>query len=191
MDAQPAVEAARLGPSFFARPAERVARELLGATLWVRGRGVQRARVVETEAYVGPHDLACHASKGLTPRTRVIFGPPGRAYVYLVYGMHHMLNAVTGQDGDGEAVLIRAAEPLAGIGGPLHGPGRLTRTLGITVQGDNAADLATGRIGFFPGTPPEAVARTPRIGVDYAGDWADAPLRFVDAKSAHLSVPLR
>lgn len=180
---------ARLGTAFFARDAETVARELVGATLVALPSG-RRARIVETEAYVGPHDLACHARAGVTKRTRVLYGPPGRAYVYLVYGMHHLLNVVTGPDGDGQAVLIRAAEPM-GFEADLSGPAKLTQRLGINVEADNDRDLGD-RIAIEPSTrPPPRIAVGPRIGVDYAGEWTDAPLRFFDADSRAVSGPRR
>lgn len=180
-----------IAPLFFAQDAETVARKLVGHMLHVRDDGgVRRCRVVETEAYVGPHDLACHARAGVTPRTRVMFGPPAHVYVYFVYGMHDMLNVVTGADGDGQAVLIRAGEDLDGDA-RLDGPGRLTRELGITVARDNGEPLDKGRIWFEQGRPPARVVATPRIGIGFAGEWAHAPLRFVDADSDALSRPLR
>src|ERR1700678_2655427 len=105
----------RLTQSFFQRPAEDVARALIGKILVRRVLGkLLRARLIETEAYLGPDDLASHASKGRTGRTEVLFGPPGRAYVYLIYGLHEMLNVVAGATGQGQGVLIRAADPLDG-----------------------------------------------------------------------------
>ena len=177
--------------SFYARPADIVARELLGKTLVRRTpTGVVQCRIVETEAYVGAHDLACHASKGKTARNESMFGPPGRAYVYLIYGIHHMLNVVTGRAGDPEAVLIRAAEPLSGLAlddpYPLRGPGKLCAALAIT-RADDGADLVRGDLRLKDGAPPEVVTTTARIGVDYAGPWRDAPLRFFDEQSAHVS----
>ena len=172
-----------LPASFFARDAETVAKDLLGTTLV---HGAARCRVTETEAYVGPHDMACHARVGVTPRTRVLYGPPGRAYVYLCYGIHHLLNVVTGDDGDGQAVLIRAAEPIAGIDGRTDGPGRLTRALGIRVEEHNDVPL-DGKLRLETGGAPRRVLATPRIGVAYAGDWAAAPLRFLDADSRHVT----
>ncbi len=172
-----------LGQEFFARPAETVARELIGTTLQT-SLG-QKCRIVETEAYVGPHDLASHSRAGNTPRTQVMFGPAGHVYVYLIYGQHHMLNIVTGEEGHGEAVLIRAAEPI-GFHGRLDGPGRLTRTLGIRVDSDNGRPLGD-RIWFEAGTPPARIERTRRIGVEYAGEWSAALLRFIDPDSHHLS----
>lgn len=178
---------------FYARDAATVARALLGATLRFRrptdGR-LLTARVVETEAYIGAQDLACHAAKGRTPRTEVMFGPAGHAYVYLIYGLYDMLNVVTGPDGDPQAVLIRAAEPVSGLDVSLRGPGVLTRALGIT-RALNGMELFGGPLSFAPGRPPDQVAVTPRIGVDYAGVWAAAPLRFCDAGSAAVSAVRR
>lgn len=173
----------RLPRSFFARPAAEVAPDLLGHVLCHRGPdGIQRARLVETEAYLGPHDLAAHTSRGRTPRTRTMFGPPGHCYVYFVYGMHHMLNIVTG-DHDGQAVLLRGAEPLTPGLGRTDGPARLTRAMGITVAGLNGAPADGLALWFEEGIPPRHIEATPRIGVDYAGEWAARPLRFIDADS--------
>jgi DNA-3-methyladenine glycosylase len=155
-----------------------VARALLGKVL-VHGGGA--GRIVETEAYVGAHDLACHAARGRTARTQILWGPPGRAYVYFVYGMHWCFNAVTGREGRPAAVLVRGLEPLAGFDGPvrLDGPGRLCRALRIT-GAQNGADLVSSglRILDAPAVPGREVDRGPRIGVDYAEDWAERPLRF-------------
>jgi DNA-3-methyladenine glycosylase len=166
-----------LDAAFFERPADRVARDLLGQWLVVRGPGgrPERHLVFETEAYLGAHDLACHGSKGLTKRNVTMFGPAGRWYVYLCYGMHWMLNVVTGAEGVPAAVLIR------GVGGH-EGPGRLTRALGIDRSFDGA--VAGPRSGLWFETsgiavPGRLVERTPRIGVGYAGAWANKPLRFV------------
>ena len=169
--------------SFYAQDAETVARALLGATLVF---GEHRARVVETEAYVGVHDLACHAAKGRTKRTEVMFGPPGHAYVYLIYGMYELLNVVTGGEGDAQAVLIRAAEPLTGVRAKTDGPGKLTRALGVT-RAYNRHDLLSPPLTLEEGTPPATVVTTTRVGVDYAGVWRDAPLRFYDAGSRWVS----
>lgn len=164
--------------SFYERPARVVARALLGKVLV---HGDKSGRIVETEAYVGAHDLACHASRGRTPRTSILWGPPGRAYVYFVYGMHWCFNAVTGREGRPAAVLVRGLEPVAGLDGTvrLDGPGRLCRGLGIT-GADNGADLATSglRILDAPAVPSRDIERGPRIGVDYAEEWAEEPLRF-------------
>lgn len=187
---------APLDRAFFASDAETVARALLGALLVhapndARDAPEMRARVVETEAYVGPEDLACHASRGRTKRTAVMFGPAGHAYVYLVYGMHDMLNVVTGPEGHPQAVLIRALEPLSGIEGRTDGPGRLTRALGVDRRYD-ARDLcppppAIAPLRFEAGAAPARIEAGPRVGVDYAGEWADAPLRFWVAGNAFVS----
>lgn len=168
--------------AFYNRPALVVARALLGQVLVCRRGGVERAGIiVETEAYLGERDLASHASKGRTARTDVMFGPPGHAYVYLIYGMHHCLNVVTGADGTASAVLLRALEPVAGIPPAFRtdGPGRLTRALEVT-RADNRVDLCGTTLFLRPGAPAprRRIARGPRIGVDYAGAWAGKPYRF-------------
>jgi DNA-3-methyladenine glycosylase len=171
-----AKKAMNYGRDFFDRPADRVARELLGCRLAVRaGDGrVSRHIVCETEAYLGAHDLACHGSRGMTARNAVMFGPAGVWYVYLCYGMHWMLNVVTGREGVPAAVLIR------GVGDHI-GPGRLTRSLGLDKRFDGRPTVRPTGLWFEPGrpVPPRLVARTPRIGVGYAGAWAEKPLRFV------------
>jgi DNA-3-methyladenine glycosylase len=172
----------KLTRSFFQRPADEVARTMIGKILVRRWRGkLFRVRLIETEAYLGPDDLASHASKGLTRRTEVLFGAPGRAYVYLIYGLHEMLNVVAGAAGQGQAVLIRAADPLDDWKADLSGPGRLTRALQIT-RLQNGLDL-TGTQLYLLDNPDDqpAVQSTKRIGIDYAREWKDAPLRFVDA----------
>lgn len=137
--------------------------------------------IVETEAYVGEHDLACHASKGRTRRTVVLFGPPGRAYVYLVYGMYHCFNVVTDPEGVAAAVLVRALEPLSGIPPEMttNGPGKLCRALGITLA-QNRKDLAGNQLYIedAPVVSRSRVSRGPRVGVDYAGAWSHKPYRF-------------
>jgi DNA-3-methyladenine glycosylase len=144
---------------------------------------VRRARVVETEAYLGPADLASHSSKGRTKRTEVMFGPAGRAYVYFIYGMHQMFNIVAGDEGAAHAVLLRAAEPLDGWDADLTGPGRLARAFAITAA-DNGADLTGDDIHFLsdPGYEPRTVRRK-RVGIDYAGRWRNRLLRFIDVNS--------
>jgi DNA-3-methyladenine glycosylase len=165
-----------LGQEFFDRPADRVARELLGSRLAVRGAdgGVTRHVVFETEAYLGAHDLACHGSRGMTMRNATMFGPAGNWYVYLCYGMHWMLNVVTGAEGVPAAVLIRGA-------GGFGGPGRVTKGLGIDRRFDGRQAARRGGLWFEagPAVPARFVERTPRIGLGYAGAWADKPLRFV------------
>lgn len=181
-----------LAPDFYARDAEVVARELLGKVLAVRRPdGVARCRIVETEAYLGERDLACHAARGRTARTEVMFGPAGIAYVYLIYGLHHMLNVVVSRPGDAQAVLVRAAEPLGGLVAATDGPGKLTRALGIT-RAHNGAPLFGPTLWLEHGPAPARMAVGPRINVDYAGSWRDAPLRFFDPDSRYLSrAPVR
>ena len=178
----------KLDHTFFNRPSIELARALIG-TILVRRRGRRdyRARIVETEAYVGTHDLACHASKGRTKRTEVMFGPAGRAYVYFIYGMYDMLNIVAAEVDDAQAVLIRAAEPLDDWAVDLSGPGKLCRAMKITRK-DNGRDLTGASL--FLLEPEKAAARietSARIGVDYAKEWRDAPLRFFDTDSAAVS----
>lgn len=176
--------------SFYDRDTEEVARDLLGCLL-VREVGGARfvARIVETEAYLGPHDLACHASKGVTPRTEVLYGPPGHAYVYFIYGLHYLLNAVTEREGHGAAVLFRGLEPVAGFPpeARTNGPARLTKVLSVDKE-LNRWDLTEGRrLWIEPGERASKIARGPRIGVDYAGAWAREPLRFWEAGNRWVS----
>lgn len=194
----------------FDRPVLEAARDLLGMIL-VRllsaassGEPVRLAgRIVEVEAYDGQGDLACHASKGRTPRTDPMFGEAGHAYIYLVYGMHSCLNVVTGPPGYPAAVLLRAVEPLQG-GEAMHrpdrrqsietvasGPGRLTRAFHID-RALNRIDLCRpGELFLEHGEPvaDRLVRRGPRIGVDYAGAWARKPWRFGVTGSPSLSRP--
>jgi DNA-3-methyladenine glycosylase len=165
-----------------------VARALIGTYLVV---GDSVARIVETEAYRGPKDLACHAKVGLTKRTKTLYGPPGHAYVFLIYGMYDCFNVVCFGEGKGHAVLVRGVEPILNVphGIRTDGPGRLTRALGITRK-DDADDLVQGsRIHIAPRTKRPKIAVTARVGVAYAGDWADEPWRFLDAESTHVSKP--
>jgi DNA-3-methyladenine glycosylase len=175
--------------AFFQQDAATVARALVGTVLVRRSRAkVWRARIVETEAYVGAHDLACHASRGRTRRTATMYLPGGHAYVYFIYGMYDMLNIVTGALDDPQAVLIRAAEPLDGWAADLSGPGKLTRALHITRAQDGAA-LDTPALHLLPRHEADrpTVGISPRIGVDYAKHWRDKPLRFFDALSDAVS----
>jgi DNA-3-methyladenine glycosylase len=179
---------APLNRAFYARSADVVARELLGCHLAHRVDHQWRVgRIVETEAYLGPHDLACHSAKGRTARTEVMFGPPGISYVYLIYGLHHCFNAVTG---DGAAVLIRALEPLTLLPSATNGPGRLTKALGLTRQ-HNALPLDGPTLRLTAGAPVEAsaVRTSARIGVEYAKAWAKAPLRFFIRNHGSVSTP--
>jgi DNA-3-methyladenine glycosylase len=173
--------------AFYAQPAIELAPALIGKIIVRRiRRKIYRARIVETEAYVGAHDLACHASKGRTNRTQVMFGPAGRAYVYLIYGMYDMFNIVAGEIDDPQAVLIRAAEPLDAWSADLSGPGKLTRSLQIT-RAQNGVSLSNDRLHILddPADRPQVVA-TPRIGIDYAGEWKHELLRFLDPTSDAL-----
>ena len=179
--------------SFYDRDTTEVARELLGKLLVLRpdGDAPRIGRIVETEAYIGPHDLACHASKGMTTRTRVMFGPPGHAYIYLVYGMHYCLNTVTESEGHASAVLLRAIEPLTNISGATNGPGRLCKAMGIDRR-LNAWDLTSPD--FYVAAPDRIetfkIMRRPRIGVDYAGKrWAGRLLRFYIRGNRFVSKP--
>ncbi|HUR61134.1 MAG TPA: DNA-3-methyladenine glycosylase [Candidatus Thermoplasmatota archaeon] len=178
--------------SFYARGAEAVAKDLLGCILVRRlPDGTRcRARIVETEAYIGEHDLASHARAGKTRRTGTMYGPPGHAYIYLIYGIHHMLNIVCGEEGDPQAVLIRAGEPLDGWDARLSGPGLVASALGLQ-RAHDGADLLKGDLTVHKGTPPPAarIARGPRVGVAYAGTWAAEHLRFADLGSPAVSRP--
>jgi DNA-3-methyladenine glycosylase len=177
----------KLGRTFYRREALELARDLIGTILVHRvGRWERRARIVETEAYVGPHDLACHAARGRTARTEVMFGPGGHAYVYFIYGMYDMFNVVSGAEGDAQAVLIRAAEPVGWVA-DLSGPGKLTRAMKIT-RAHNGVDLTGDKLFFLRDKSDRPrIALTKRIGVDYAGEWKDAPLRVIDADSRAVS----
>src|SRR4051812_10727601 len=152
------------------------------------GETLRVGRVVETEAYLGTHDLASHSSRGRTARTEVMFGPPGHAYVYLIYGVHHCLNVVTEAEGHAAAVLLRALEPVQDLEGKTSGPGLLCRAMGID-RSLNGHDLVSDDL--FLASPARAgpfeVVARPRIGVDYAGEWAGRPLRFYIKGNPHVS----
>lgn len=178
-----------LPPAFYDRETELVARDLLGALLEHRtGQGTTRGRIVEVEAYLGPHDPACHAAVGLTQRNRHLHGPPGTAYVYFIYGLHWCVNAVTREEGHGSAVLIRAVEPVAGVelmrrrrrGRPdaelANGPAKLCEAMGITGALDGVR-LDRGALRILAGdrVPDDSVLVSPRIGITRARDW---PLRY-------------
>jgi len=186
---------------WFDRPAIVVARDLLGArVVHLAPDGTVGGRIVEVEAYAGPEDLAAHSARGRTPRNEVMFGPPGRLYVYLIYGLHHCMNVVTGPGGKPEAVLIRALEIDEGIElarrrrGPrapdfrlAAGPGNVGQALGVD-RSLNGTDLTTGPIRIVPhsGLGP-AIRSGARVGVDYAGPWAERPMRFWIADDPHRS----
>lgn len=196
------VPAVKLPRSFYEQSTLDVARRLLGKYL-VRKHpdGTTVGRIVETEAYVGPEDKACHASRGRTPRTEVMFGPAGYAYVYLVYGFHHMLNIVTESVDYPAAVLIRAVEPVGGVEimkarrqtEQLHnlasGPGKLCQAFAID-RALNGDDLC-GKVLYLEdrGEAVWKVVTTPRIGVDYAGLWKRKPWRFLIKGNECVSKP--
>ena len=193
----PAVSAEPTLPrAFFDRPVLDVARDLVGCLVSHDGAA---GLIVETEAY-HQSEPACHAFVGLTPRTRTLFGPPGRAYVYRSYGIHALLNAVAEEEGTGAAVLIRALEPWAGVEAMrdrrrleraeelCSGPGKLTQALAIELHHDGA-DLATGPVRMHPRPPNRPAPRLvtgPRVGITKA---ADVPWRFCAASSPHVSRP--
>lgn len=149
-------------------------------------------RIVETEAYRGPSDAACHARAGLTRRTRSLMGPAGHAYVFLVYGMHECFNVVCLGQGKGHAVLIRAGEAEIGVeaGVRTDGPGRVARALGITRR-DDGRDLTARALFVSAREQKVKIARGPRVGVAYAGAVAERPWRFYDAASRCVSRPPR
>ena len=177
-----------------------VAKQLLGKYLVRRHpEGDTVGRIVETEAYIGPKDLACHASKGRTARTEVMFGPAGHAYVYFIYGFYNMLNLVTEQKDHPAAVLIRAVEPISGIDlmkrrremdklrDLASGPGKLCLAFAID-RSLNGADLCNGVLYLEDrGDPAPKFNATPRIGVDYAGKWKDKRYRFLVRGSEFVS----
>lgn len=185
----------RLGRAFYERSVHDVARDLVGCL--VRHGGVA-GRIVETESY-HQSEPACHAHAGLTPRTRTLYGPPGRAYVYLSYGLHSLLNAVAEHEGVGAAVLIRALEPVEGIEEMrarrgverpedlCSGPGKLTQALGVGLE-MNGGSLVDGPIEVLarPAGPSPRLVRGERIGITRAArlEW-----RFCDAASRHVSRP--
>ncbi len=182
----------RLPAAFYRRPVLTVARDLLGRTLCreLADGAILRGRIVEVEAYDGPRDRASHAFRGLTARNKWMFEPGGLAYVFLVYGMHHCLNVVTGLAGDPTAVLLRATES------PNHasasGPGRLTKAFAVDRALDGSSFLR-GPLWLEAGSPvaDRAVRRTPRIGVDYAGAWALKRYRFIVRRHPDVSGPAK
>ncbi len=202
-DAAPTARRSRLGPPlparFYDRPTELVARDLLGVVIQcTTAEGVTRARIVETEAYTGPEDPACHATAGLTTRTAHLFGPPGRAYVYFIYGMYWCFNAVTRECGHGAAVLVRAVHPLAGVDimqrrrprvrrpfDLTNGPGKLCLAMGIT-GAMTGTSLRDGPVVLRTGAPvaDDDVVVTPRIGITRAADW---PLRYYVRDDPYVS----
>ena len=176
--------------AFFARSALAVARDLIGMHLaHDDGRRVRRGRIVETEAYQGPKDLAAHSARGRTARTEVMFGPPGHAYVYFIYGFWNCLNVVTAAPGVPHAVLLRALEPLEGLSERASGPGLLCRAMRIDRR-FNGIDLLGEELWIErapQGTATVRIERSARIGVDYAGAWAARPWRFFERGSPYVS----
>lgn len=171
----------KLTAPFFRKPAIELAPALIGTILVHQvGKQQYRARIVETEAYIGVHDLACHAAKGRTARTEVMFGPGGHAYVYFVYGMHHMLNIVASVHDDPQAVLIRGAVPLDSWQADLSGPGKLAKHFQIT-RTLNGLNITGKKLFFQADGYQPIIAVSKRIGIDYAREWKDELLRFVDA----------
>jgi DNA-3-methyladenine glycosylase len=176
--------------TFFARDAVALAQDLLGMHLMIRQPGgVAIGRIVETEAYQGPHDLAAHSAGGRrTARTEVMYGPAGHAYVYLIYGIWNCLNVVAAKPGVPHAVLLRAVEPVSAIAAPSWGPGLLCRAFEID-RSHNGLDLRGKQLWIEAPktTRPVRVSAGPRIGVDYAGEWAQRPWRFFDPDSPFVS----
>jgi DNA-3-methyladenine glycosylase len=180
-----------------------VARDCIGKILVRRTpEGLTGGRIVECEAYRGPTDRAAHSSRGRTKRTEAMFGPPGRAYVYLLYGISWAFNIVVAREGEPHAVLVRALEPTLGlelmaerrrkpIGSPLltNGPGKLCQALGIT-RDDYGRDLVGDELYLLDGARGK-VGRSARINVDYAGVWAARPWRFFERGNRFVSVPPR
>jgi len=179
----------KLARSFYDRDTVVVARELLGKHLVRVSEGMERVgRIVEVEAYLGPHDLAAHSARGRTKRTEVMFGPPGHAYVYLIYGMYYCLNVVTQPEGVASAVLLRAIEPVRNVEGRTQGPGLLCKALHIDKR-LNGHDLLSDD--FYIAEPGEAerfaIVKRPRVGVGYAGRWAKRLLRFYIRGNPYVS----
>ncbi|MDO8510035.1 MAG: DNA-3-methyladenine glycosylase [bacterium] len=170
-----------LSKKFFARPALKVAKDLVGNYLVQRSKeGIRRYKITEVEAYTGPHDLACHGARGLTARTKALFGEPGHFYVYFVYGMYHMLNIVTEKNGYPAAVLIRGVEGISG-------PGRVTKKLSIDKRFNAKRARPVAGLWFeYNGSQIFKISRMPRIGVQYAGPvWSAKPYRFLLNSPAH------
>lgn len=181
----------KLNREFYDRDTVQVAKELLGKYLVHRTSSLELVgKIVEVEAYLGIKDLAAHSSKGITKRTKVMFGPPGFAYIYLIYGIHHCMNVVTEKEGHGTAVLLRALEPVKNISQPTKGPGLLCKAMQID-KSLNEKDLLSEEL-FIAETEQEekiTVTAKPRIGVHYAKEWADKKLRFYIQDNPHISKP--
>lgn len=182
--------AAKLPREFYARNTLLVARQLIGMHLVHDDGGVRRVgRIVETEAYLGPKDLAAHSARGRTPRNSIMFGPAGYAYVYFIYGFWNCVNVVTREIDVPQAVLLRALEPVENLPDKSWGPGLLCRAMNID-RTLNAADLCGSKLWIE--RPPDLkrrvrVTRATRIGVDYSGEWAKRLWRFYDRDSPFVS----
>lgn len=181
----------KLERNFYDRDTIIVAKELLGKFLVFISGGIERiGRIVEVEAYLGPHDLAAHSSKGLTNRTKVMFGPPGYAYVYMIYGKYYCMNVVTEREGHASAVLLRAIEPIKNILERTQGPGLLCKAMQID-KSLNSHDLLSNN--FYIAADPKSksfpIVKKPRVGVDYAGHWAKRHLRFYIKQNPFVSKP--
>src|SRR5580692_6730863 len=169
----------KLSRKFYDRDTIVVANELLGKYLVHKINGIEKiGKIVEVEAYLGPHDLAAHSAKGLTNRTKVMFGPPGHAYVYMIYGMYYCMNAVTEHEGHASAVLLRALEPIKNIE-RTKGPGLLCKAMHINKH-HQGHDLTSNDlyIAEESNSEPLTIVKRPRIGVDYAKHWTKRHLRF-------------
>jgi len=181
----------KLPRSFYDRDTITVARELLGKRLVHVSDGVERiGRIVEVEAYLGAHDRAAHSARGLTQRTQVMFGPPGHAYIYLIYGMYYCTNVVTQPEGLASAVLLRAIEPVKNVRGRTQGPGLLCKAMHIGKR-LNGHDLLSEDLYIAASNVPETfrIVKRPRIGVAYAGIWAKRLLRFYIKDNPFVSKP--
>jgi DNA-3-methyladenine glycosylase len=194
-----------LPPSFYEEPVLDVARAMIGKLLVHRdAEGIVAGRIVECEAYRGPEDLAAHSAGGRrTKRTEAMFGPPGRAYMFLLYGMHWAFNVVVGAEGHPHAVLVRAVEPVIGADrmaarrgvaeGKVqltNGPGKVCAALGLDAR-MYGADLSGDALFLAEGEARAAIGRSARINIDYAGAWVDKPWRFYERGNRYVSVPPR
>lgn len=191
--------------TFFDQPVVELAKALVGSVIVsaVPGAPVTAAKIVETEAYRGPEDLAAHSRRGLrTPRTEVMFGPPGHAYVFLLYGASWAFNIVAGPEGSPHAVLLRAVEPIAGVEimaerrkKPSHsrelsnGPGKLSQALGLD-KAHYGLSLSSPQL-YIASGPRVRVGSSPRINIDYAGPWVSKPWRFFEVGNRYVSVKPR
>lgn len=181
----------KLPRAFYDRDTVVVAQELLGKYLIHVCDGAERiGRIVEVEAYLGPHDWAAHSARGLTKRTAIMFGPPGHAYVYMIYGMYYCMNVVTQPEGHASAVLLRAVEPVQNVAGRSQGPGLLCKALHID-KALNGHDLLSDDFYIAAAATAEtlAIVKRPRVGVDYAGPWAKRLLRFYIRANPFVSKP--